>query len=100
MANKKEHKDQKLKGLGKLKYILFLLKPYWEYGKLYMLITIAVSVLLKPLSTYLATLLPQKAIDALMAGEGRRELLLTIGLYMALVTVFKRIFIRKYGELL
>jgi len=37
--------------------------------------------LLQPLSTYLSTRLPQRAIDAVMAGASRNSVLMTIGIY-------------------
>ena len=73
--------ENKLKGLARLRYVFFLLKPYWKYGKAYMIITIAMAAIFQPFSTFLTTLLPQKAIDAVMAGAQRNEIFLTIGLY-------------------
>jgi len=76
-----ENNDKKIKGLARLRYLVFLLKPYWKYGKTYVLLTVLSSALLQPLSALLTTILPQKAIDAVMRGEPRRELLMTVGLY-------------------
>jgi len=94
--------DKKLKGLAKIKYIFFLIKPYWRYGKPYMVITIAMAAVLQPLSTYLATLLPQKAIDAVMAGAGRGEVFRVIGLYtlgIALIAAVTELVKMGYSDL-
>lgn len=95
-------KGKKLKGLGKLRYVLFLLKPYWKYGKTYVLITLMMSVIFQPFSAYLATRLPQKAIDALMAGAPHNDILLLIGLYtlgIALVSIVQKIIDMAYSKL-
>ena len=94
--------EKKLKGLARLRYIFFLLKPYWKYGKAYMVVTIVMAAVFQPLSTYLATLLPQKAINAVMDGAGRREILLTIGMYtlgIALVEALQEIASLGYTRL-
>ena len=94
--------DKKLKGLAKLRYIFFLIKPYWKYGRLYMIVTVGMAAVFSPLSTYLATLLPQKAIDAVMAGEGRGEVLKIIGIYtlaIALLAAVKELVKMGYTDL-
>lgn len=67
--------------LSKIKYILFLLKPYWKYGKGYMLTVLLMSVVLQPLSAYITALLPQKAIDAVMNETPFEEVILMIVLF-------------------
>lgn len=62
----------------KLNYILFLLKPYWDYGKAYILLSLFVSMLLKPFSAFLSTLLPQKSIDAMVVGADKKEIFFII----------------------
>ena len=81
MKNKKAEKS------SKIKYILFLLKPYWKYGKGYMLTILLMSVVLQPLSAYLTALLPQKAIDAVMNEAPHKEVILLIVLF-TMFTVF------------
>jgi len=94
--------EKKLKGIAKIKYIFFLLKPYWKYGKVYMVVTLLMAAVFQPLSTYLTALLPQKAIDAMMAGAQRREILLVIGMFtlaIALVAGAKEIIERAYSRI-
>lgn len=74
-------KNKKTEKLSKIKYILFLLKPYWKYGKGYMLTVLLMSVLLQPLSAYLTALLPQRAIDAVMNEAPHKEVILLIVLF-------------------
>jgi len=93
--------EKKLKGLGKLHYIFFLLKPYWKYGKALMVVTIVMAAVFQPLATYLETILPKKAIDLVMAGAQRKNILLTIGLYtmgIALVAVAQRLINMAYSN--
>lgn len=94
--------EKKFKGLSKLRYIFFLLKPYWKYGKVYVVVTVVMAAIFQPLSTYLATILPQKAIDAMMAGAQRREILLTIGIFtlgIALVAAVDKIIEMAYTKI-
>ena len=62
----------------KIGFLLFLLKPYWKYGKLFMVVMLITSLVVKPLSTYLTTLLPQKAIDTMIGGGTKKEILTVI----------------------
>lgn len=73
--------NKKHKGIIKLRYIFFLLSPFWKHGRLYVIVTVIMAGLLQPLSTYLSTRLPQRAIDAVMAGASRNSVLMTIGIY-------------------
>lgn len=64
--------------------------------------TVLMSAVFQPLSTYLATLLPQKAIDAVMAGAQRREILITIGIYtlgIALIASANKIIETGYARI-
>ena len=86
--------EKKLKGLAKIKYVFFLLKPYWKHGKAFMIVTVALAAVFQPLSTTLTALLPKAAIDAVMAGRPRGEILLTIALFtlgIALVSVAQKV---------
>lgn len=94
--------DKKLKGLSSLRYIFFLLKPFWKYGKAYVIVTFMIAAVFQPLSTYLSTMLPKKAIDAMMAGAQRREILLTIGIFtlgIALIAAADKIVQMAYAEI-
>ena len=93
--------EKKTRGLAKLKYIFFLMKPYWKYGKLFMALTVVMSAVVQPISTYLATLLPKEAIDAVVAGKSRKEILITIGLYtlgIALIAVLQELYSLGYSD--
>jgi len=91
-------KDKKLdqkqpKGLEKLRYALFLLGPYWKHGRLYMVIITLVSAFVEPLATFLITLLPQQAIDSVMAGNTRNQTLMIIGVFslcIVLITALRK----------
>ena len=72
---------------SKIKYILFLLRPYWKYGKGYMLTVILMSTLLQPVSAYLTALLPQKAIDAVMNDSPRKEVITIIVLFSVFIVI-------------
>ena len=99
----KKPEEKKTKGLAKIKYIFFLLKPYWKYGKAYVIVTVIMSAVIQPVSTYLATLLPKEAIDAVVAGKPRKEILLTIGLYtlgIALIAALQELYQLGYARLM
>lgn len=80
-------KNKKAEKLSKIKYILFLLKPYWKYGKGYMLTILLMSVVLQPLSAYLTALLPQRAIDAVMNEAPHKEVILLIVLFTLFIVL-------------
>ena len=69
---------KKERGSQRLKYVLFLLKPFWKYGKAYVFVTLLCSMLLQPAQTYLSTILPKIAIDAVVNEEPRNKIILTI----------------------
>lgn len=79
--------ETKRKGIARVRYLLFLLKPYWKYGKVFMLVSFFMSAIVQPLSAYLTTMLPQRAIDAVMTGAARKETLLLIGGYTAAIAL-------------
>lgn len=74
-------KNKKAERMSKIKYILFLLKPYWKYGKGYIITVLLMSVVLQPISAYLTALLPQKAIDAVMNDTPHNEVIYIIVLF-------------------
>ncbi|MCL2447051.1 MAG: ABC transporter ATP-binding protein/permease [Oscillospiraceae bacterium] len=89
----KKTDEKKIKGIAKLRYAFFLLGPYWRHGRTYMIIVTLVSAFLEPLGTFLVTLLPQQAIDSVMAGNSRNQTLTTIALFSVVimfVTVSRR----------
>ncbi len=69
------------KGLARLKYILFLLKPCWKYGKMFTLLTLVNSAVLGPLGSVAGALLPKAAIDSVTQQKNAQQILATVGLY-------------------
>lgn len=97
---RKEHKETKK--LSKIKYILFLLKPYWKYGKGYILTILLMSVVLQPVASYLTALLPQKAIDAVMNEAPRTDVILLIilfTLFIVLVAALQKVIQMAYTQM-
>ena len=95
-------KNKKAEKLSKIKYILFLLKPYWKYGKGYMLTVLLMSVVLQPLSAYLTALLPQRAIDAVMNEAPHKEVILLIvlfTLFIVLVSGLENVIKMAYSQM-
>ncbi len=95
-----EHKETKK--LSKIKYILFLLKPYWKYGKGYILTILLMSVVLQPVASYLTALLPQKAIDAVMNEAPRADVILLIilfTLFIVLVAALQKVIQMAYTQM-
>ncbi len=87
---------------SKVKYILFLLRPYWKYGKGYMLTVILMSTLLQPVSAYLTALLPQKAIDAVMNDSPRKEVITIIvlfSLFIVIVAALEKVIQMAYTQM-
>ncbi|MBR3956183.1 MAG: ABC transporter ATP-binding protein [Clostridia bacterium] len=100
--NKADKKDKETKKLSKIKYILFLLKPYWKYGKGYMLTILLMSVVLQPVSAYLTALLPQKAIDAVINEAPRNEVITIIilfTLFIVLVSALEKVIQMAYTQM-
>lgn len=95
-------KKTKTGKLSKSDYILFLLKPYWKYGKGYMLTVLLMSVVLQPASAYLTALLPQKAIDAVMNETPHNEVLVIIILFtvfIVLVSALEKVIQMAYTQM-
>ena len=95
-------KKNKTHKVSKIKYILFLLKPYWKYGKGYMLTVILMSTLLQPISAYLTAYLPQKAIDAVMNDLPRNEVISIIvcfSLFIILVAALEKVIQMAYTQM-
>ncbi len=95
-------KNKETEKFSKIKYILFLLKPYWKYGKGYMLTVLLMSVVLQPVSSYLAALLPQKAIDAVMNEAPHKEVVLLIiffTMFIVLVSGLENVIKMAYTQM-
>ncbi len=95
-------KNKETKKLSKIKYILFLLKPYWKYGKGYVLTVFLMSAVLQPVSAYLTALLPQKAIDAVMNDAPHSNVILTIimfTLFIVFVSALEKVIEMAYTQM-
>ncbi|MDR1329188.1 MAG: ABC transporter ATP-binding protein/permease [Oscillospiraceae bacterium] len=76
-----------MKRFQKLRYITFLLKPYWKHGKMYPLMTLIMQAVLQPLSSTVSVLLPKAAIDSVTNGSSTARTLATVGAYTAVIIV-------------
>ncbi len=95
-------KKTKINKFSKFGYVLFLLKPYWKYGKGYILTVLLMSVVLQPASAYLTALLPQKAIDAIMNESSRNEVIFIIVLFtvfIVLVSALEKVIQMAYTQM-
>ncbi len=93
---------KKTKKQSKLKYILFLLKPYWHYGRGYVLTVLLMSVVLQPTASYLTALLPQKAIDAVMNEVPQKQvigIIVLFTLFILLVSALEKIIQLAYSQM-
>ena len=84
-----------------VKSILYLVKPYWQYGRLYMLGRIAIELLAAPALALLQVRLLQAVIDAIAAGATMEETVLTaaalVGGILGL-TVLRWTFLLRYDR--
>lgn len=95
-------KKTKANKLSKTKYILFLLKPYWKYGKGYIITVLLMSVVLQPIAAYLTAILPQKAIDAVMNNTPLKEavfIIITFTLFIVLVSALEKVIQMAYTQM-
>lgn len=80
-------KKQKQKKANKMKNLSLIFSAFWKYGKLYVLITLFCSAILQPLQTSLFTLLPKIAIDSVVKGISKKELVFIIALFALILCV-------------
>ena len=88
--------------LSKIKYILFLLKPYVKYGKGYIITVFLMSVVFQPLASYFTAVLPQKAIDAVMNDTPGKDVILIIvifTLFIVLVSALENVIKMAYTQM-
>lgn len=52
-----------------IKNIVWLCRPYWKYGKLYLILSITVSVILTPVKDIIYVYFPKEIVDLLVAGK-------------------------------
>ena len=95
-------KNKETKKSSKVKYILFLLKPYWEYGKGYIVTILLMSLVLQPVSAYLTALFPQKAIDAVMNDTPFKQVIYIIimfTLFIVFVSALEKVIEMAYTQM-
>lgn len=93
--------NHKNKLVNKLKYILFILKPFWKYGKMYVFVTILCSAILQPAQTFLFALLPKIAIDAIVKEEPQNKIILkilSVALIMAVLSASQKVMNTIYSR--
>ena len=86
---------------SRIKYILFILKPFWKYGKAYVFVTLLCAMILQPAQTYLSTILPKIAIDAVVNKEPQNRIILIIlsaALLMAAIGAIQSILSTVYSR--
>jgi len=64
-----------------LQSVFYLSKPYWQYGKLYMLISVIAATVLLPLGNILNVYFHKTVIDAIVDGNIFTEILLIIAFF-------------------
>ena len=63
------NKKKELSIIKNLKNLLFLISPFWKYGKIYLLGMLFFSVILTPIKSTISILFTQTIIDAVGAGK-------------------------------
>ena len=91
-----------MNGKSKVRYIWFLISPYWKHGKLYMVIAILMAALFQPISAVLSTLLPQRAIDGVVQGQSTEQIITVVALFtlfIAIINVLQSTISKVYTQL-
>ncbi len=52
-----------------IKNIAWLCRPYWKYGKLYLILSITISVFLAPVKDIIYVFFPKEVVDLLVSGK-------------------------------
>ncbi len=52
-----------------IKNIAWLCRPYWKYGKLYLILSITISVFLAPVKDVIYVFFPKEVVDLLVSGK-------------------------------
>ncbi|MCD8312107.1 MAG: hypothetical protein LUD43_06415, partial [Firmicutes bacterium] len=65
----------------RLKNFFFVIKPYWKYGKMYIIVQIMVNVLANIIATYYSTCMNRDIIDKLTLGGTATEVILIAVVY-------------------
>ena len=61
--------------------LLFLLKPFWTYGKIYTIVTLFISIVISPISSISNVLFFQYIVDAVAVNESFKNILIIIFYY-------------------
>ena len=65
--------------------IVFLMKPYWKYGKIYIIVSLAIAVLIIPISALAGVLFTQVVIDAIVSGAAFSDVLVIIFVFFSIL---------------
>ncbi|MCD7747748.1 MAG: ABC transporter ATP-binding protein/permease [Firmicutes bacterium] len=68
----------------RLKNFFFVIKPYWKYGKAYVIVQIALTIFTSVALTYYKTCMNRDIIDALTLGKSAGEVALIAAAYIGL----------------
>ena len=82
------------------KNVIFLIKPYWKYGKLYIVVSLLIACVVMPISTIATVLYTQTIIDAVGAGASFSEIIIIIFQFVAILigAFIVQSFFNIYGE--
>ena len=90
-----------MKNFGKnIKNVVYLIKPYWKYGKIYIIISLIISAFIIPIGAFFGVLYTQTVIDAVVDGATFKEVLIIIFFFVIISVasfVIQSIF-NTYGE--
>lgn len=84
-----------------IKNLIFLIRPYWKYGKIYMMGLLFFSAILTPIKSTVSVLFTQTIIDAVEVGTPFNNILLIIFYFLsfnAITLVFNQLFNSLYAE--
>jgi len=79
---------------------MFLIKPYWQYGKSYIIISLLISVFIVPITPLITVLLTQTIIDTITIGATFNDILMIIIRFITILIgsgIIQSIF-NIYGE--
>lgn len=95
------NKKKELSIIKNLKNLLFLISPFWKYGKIYLLGMLFFSVILTPIKSTISVLFTQTIIDAVGAGKPFNSIVIIILFFLTfnLITfVLSQLFDSIYAE--
>ena len=64
-----------------IKNVIYLLKPYWRYGKLYMILSFLMSVIIWPLNNILNVYFHKTVLDSIIEGQNFINILFIIAFF-------------------